>query len=109
MRFAFTEDQELFRQALAEMLEKECPHEVLAEAWASAAGRVPGLWEKLAEMGVVGLTTPEEGVAQTGKPPCGACLHRPQNILGWSGGVKPLQRSDRAKPGRKSLFHASEI
>ena len=60
MRFAFTEDQELFRQALAEMLEKECPHEVLAEAWASAGGRVPGLWDRLAEMGVVALTTPEE-------------------------------------------------
>jgi alkylation response protein AidB-like acyl-CoA dehydrogenase len=59
VRFAFTEDQELFRQALAEMLQKECPHEVLAEAWAGAGGRVPGLWDKLAEMGVVGLTTPE--------------------------------------------------
>ena len=56
MRFAFTEDQEMFREAIAEMLTKECTHEAVEAAWSGETGRVPGLWDKLAEMGIVGLT-----------------------------------------------------
>ncbi len=59
MRFGFSEDQELFRQTLSEMLAKECPHEALADAWETAAGTIPGLFGKLAEMGVLGLTVPD--------------------------------------------------
>jgi alkylation response protein AidB-like acyl-CoA dehydrogenase len=59
VRFAFTEEQLLFQQALAELLAKECPAEALAVAWRSEDGRVPGLWGKLAEMGVLGLLVPE--------------------------------------------------
>lgn len=60
MRFGFSEDQELFRETVAEMLEKECPHEALAGAWETDDGFVPGLWAKLAEMGVLGISVPEE-------------------------------------------------
>ena len=59
MRFAFSEDQRLFQQTLAELLANECGHETLAAAWETADGFVPGLWEKLAEMGIPGLTVPE--------------------------------------------------
>jgi alkylation response protein AidB-like acyl-CoA dehydrogenase len=59
MRFAFTEDQLLFKDTVADLLAKECPPEAVRWAWADDTGRRPELWAALAEMGVVGLTTPE--------------------------------------------------
>jgi alkylation response protein AidB-like acyl-CoA dehydrogenase len=59
VRFAFGEEQLAFQQALRELLAKECPAEAVAAAWESESGGVPGLWAKLAEMGVVGLCAPE--------------------------------------------------
>lgn len=58
MDFTFTDDQVAFRQAVAELLAKECTPERLREAWAGD-GRVPGLWDRLVEMGVIGLLVPE--------------------------------------------------
>src|SRR2546423_9476021 len=55
MRFAFTDDQTAFRDAVRELLEKECTPGHVREAWTNDAGRVPGLWEQLREMGVVGM------------------------------------------------------
>lgn len=60
MRFGFSEDQELFRDTLRELLGDECTHEALAGAWETEHGSVPGLWDKIAEMGLPGLTVPEE-------------------------------------------------
>lgn len=59
MHFAFTEDQLLFRDTVRELLTNECRPEQVRAAWESDAGRIPGLWAKLAEMGVIGLTAPE--------------------------------------------------
>jgi len=59
VKFAFSEDQRLLAETLSELLAAECSHEALAGAWESDAGRVPGLWERLAEMGVLGATVPE--------------------------------------------------
>jgi alkylation response protein AidB-like acyl-CoA dehydrogenase len=59
MRFAFTEDQLAFAEAVRDLLAKECPPESLRDAWVAESGRVPGLWSKLADMGVVGLLAPE--------------------------------------------------
>ena len=60
MRFQFTDDQLLFRDAVRELLEKECPPAHVRAMWESDTGRSPELWDKLAEMGVVGLTAPEQ-------------------------------------------------
>ncbi len=60
MRFAFTEDQLLFRDTVRDLLAKECPPEVVRAAWESAEGRSEELWSSLAEMGVIGLTIPED-------------------------------------------------
>lgn len=60
MRFAFTDDQLLFRDAVADLFAKECPPEAVRWAWADESGRRPELWATLAEMGVVGLTIPED-------------------------------------------------
>jgi alkylation response protein AidB-like acyl-CoA dehydrogenase len=60
VRFAFTDDQIAFRDAVRELLEKECTPAHVRDAWTGATGRVPGLWEKLADMGVVGMLAPED-------------------------------------------------
>ena len=60
MHFQFTGDQVLFRDAVRELLEKECPAAHVRAMWESASGRSPELWDKLVKMGVVGLTVPEE-------------------------------------------------
>jgi alkylation response protein AidB-like acyl-CoA dehydrogenase len=59
MHFAFTDDQLLFRDTVRDFLTNECKPEQVRAAWESDTGRIPGLWSKLAEMGVVGLTAPE--------------------------------------------------
>jgi len=60
VRFAFTDDQLLFRDAVADLFAKECPPDAVRAAWADESGRRPELWSTLAEMGVVGLTIPED-------------------------------------------------
>ena len=42
MRFAFSEDQRMFQETLAELLVNECGHETLASAWETKDGFVPG-------------------------------------------------------------------
>jgi len=59
MEFGFSEDQRLFQQTVADLLANECPHEAVAEAWKTESGQVPGLWEKLGELGILGATVPE--------------------------------------------------
>jgi alkylation response protein AidB-like acyl-CoA dehydrogenase len=59
MRFAFTDDQVAFRDAVRDLLEKECTAAHVRAAWTNDTGRVPGLWEQLRDMGVVGMLAPE--------------------------------------------------
>jgi len=61
MHFAFTEDQIAFRDAVRELLDKECTPAHLRRAWTNETGRIPGLWEQLVDMGVVGMLAPEAG------------------------------------------------
>ncbi|MFM8236306.1 MAG: acyl-CoA dehydrogenase family protein [Actinomycetota bacterium] len=59
MRFAFTEDQLALRDAVRDLLERECTPTHVRAAWANATGRVPGLWAHLEAMGVPALLVPE--------------------------------------------------
>ena len=59
MDFTFSDDQLLFRDAVRDLLTNECSPTAVRAAWESPDGRVPGLWQKLTDMGVVGLTAPE--------------------------------------------------
>jgi alkylation response protein AidB-like acyl-CoA dehydrogenase len=59
MRFAFTDDQLAFRDAVRTLLDKECTAAHVREAWTNDTGRVPGLWDQLVSMGVVGVLAPE--------------------------------------------------
>ena len=55
-----TSSQLEFRAQLRAFADKECTPADIREAWASALGWSPARWAALAEMGVVGLTVPEE-------------------------------------------------
>jgi len=57
MDFSFTEDQRLLQDGLREVLAGECGPGVVRQAWES--GAVPGLWQVLAEAGLVGATVEE--------------------------------------------------
>lgn len=59
MRFAFTDDQLAFRDAVRDLLEKECTPAHLRDAWTNSTGRIPGLWDKLDDMGVIAMLVPE--------------------------------------------------
>jgi len=60
MRFAFSDDQLLLQSTVREFLRKECTPEVVRALWASERGHDPALWQRLAELGVVGALVPEE-------------------------------------------------
>lgn len=59
MRFAFTDDQVAFRDTVRDFLAAECPASFVRAEATSRGDGWRGLWSKLAEMGVVGLTAPE--------------------------------------------------
>jgi alkylation response protein AidB-like acyl-CoA dehydrogenase len=59
MKFAFSDDQLAFRDAVRDLLEKECSATALRDAWTNETGRVPGLWDQLVEMGVVAMLVSE--------------------------------------------------
>lgn len=57
MKFEFTPEQLALRDAVRALLDKECSPEVVRAAW---EGRPNDAWRRLAEMGVVGMTAPDE-------------------------------------------------
>jgi Acyl-CoA dehydrogenases len=60
VEFAFTDDQLAFRDAVRDLLAKECPPSVVRSAWTNADGRSGGgAWRALGEMGVLGALVPE--------------------------------------------------
>src|SRR5262249_34349814 len=60
VHFAFSDDQIAFRDAVRELLDRECTAAHVRAAWTNATGRVPGLWNQLVEMGVVGMLVGED-------------------------------------------------
>ena len=60
MRFAFTEEQLLFRDSVRGLFETACPPTALRACWSNTDGTVPELWAKLAELGVTAMTVSEE-------------------------------------------------
>ncbi|HEX3982026.1 MAG TPA: acyl-CoA dehydrogenase [Acidimicrobiales bacterium] len=59
MQFAFTEQQTEFQEAVRHVLAKECTTEDLRVSFDHPAARTPR-WDTLTELGVVGLTVPED-------------------------------------------------
>ncbi len=53
MRFAFSDEQLAFRDAVRDLLEQHCTAAHVRDAWTNPTGRVPGLWKQLVDVGVV--------------------------------------------------------
>jgi alkylation response protein AidB-like acyl-CoA dehydrogenase len=58
VHFAFSDEQLELRDAVRDLLAKECPPARVREAWTNADGR-SGAWAALAAMGVPGMLAPE--------------------------------------------------
>jgi alkylation response protein AidB-like acyl-CoA dehydrogenase len=58
--FGFSEEQEMLRQSARALLEKECPSTVVRRLMEDERGCDSALWEKMAELGWMGLIIPEE-------------------------------------------------
>jgi hypothetical protein len=77
MRFAFSDEQLAFRDAVRDLLEKECSPTAVRVAWTNDTGRVDGLWLKLGEIGLfdegIGPTDAILAIEETGR----ACAPEP--------------------------------
>jgi alkylation response protein AidB-like acyl-CoA dehydrogenase len=60
MDFTFTEDQLLFQEEIKKFLVNEITPEKIRELWKTDSGRSAELWAQLAELGLTGMTVPEE-------------------------------------------------
>jgi alkylation response protein AidB-like acyl-CoA dehydrogenase len=60
MFFDFTDDQYQLRDGARDFFTGESPASHVRAMWDSETGRSPELWKKMAEVGFVGLTVPEE-------------------------------------------------
>jgi alkylation response protein AidB-like acyl-CoA dehydrogenase len=59
MHFAFAEEHLRFRDSVRGMLERVCPPSAVRAVWESEHAHDGGRWQKLAELGVLGLLVPE--------------------------------------------------
>lgn len=73
MRLQPDDDALAFAAAVRDLLANDCDAQALRDAWDRPDGRVPGLWKRLADMGVPGLVVPEDydgaGLDLTGAVP----------------------------------------
>lgn len=60
MDFTYTEDQLLFQESVHDFLVNEITPEKIRELWETESGRSDELWGQLAELGLTGMTVPEE-------------------------------------------------
>ncbi len=60
MDFTFSEDQLLFQESVRDFLVNEVTPERVRASWDSETGREDALWSQLAELGLNGMTVPEE-------------------------------------------------
>jgi alkylation response protein AidB-like acyl-CoA dehydrogenase len=60
MDFTFTEDQLLFQDSVRDFLVNEVSPERIRQSWETGSGRSDELWGQLAELGLTGMTVPEE-------------------------------------------------
>ena len=60
MDFTYSEDQLLFQESVRDFLVNEVTPEQIRELWETETGRSDALWSQLVELGLTGLTVPEE-------------------------------------------------
>ena len=60
MEFGLNEEQEMLKTMARDFLENECPKTYVREMMEDEVGHTPELWQKMAEVGWLGLIIPEE-------------------------------------------------
>ena len=60
MEFGLSERQQILKRTAREFLEAECPTALVRESEASEQGYSPDLWNKMADLGWLGLALPPE-------------------------------------------------
>ena len=60
MDFGLSEEQEMLKNSARDFLQKECPKQLVRELDESDKGYSPELWQKMAELGWMGLPFPEK-------------------------------------------------
>jgi alkylation response protein AidB-like acyl-CoA dehydrogenase len=60
MDFTFSEDQLLFQESVRDFLINEVTPEKIRAAWQTESGRSDALWQQFIELGLTGMTVPEE-------------------------------------------------
>lgn len=60
MEFSLSEEQEMLKTSARGFLEAECPESVVREVDRGYKGYLPALWDKIADLGWLGLIFPEE-------------------------------------------------
>ena len=60
MDFTFSEDQLLFQDSVRDFLVNEITPEAIRQTWETETGRSDELWGQLTELGLTGMTVPEE-------------------------------------------------
>ncbi len=60
MDFTFSEDQLLFQEGVRDFLTNEITPDKVRELWETESGRSEALWGQLTELGLTGLTVPED-------------------------------------------------
>ena len=60
MDFDFSEEQKLLRDTMRDLLRRSCTPADVRAAWDDPSGRSSQRWQKLGEVGILGVTTPED-------------------------------------------------
>lgn len=60
MDFSFSEEQEMLRKMARDFLTTECPKDFVRQMVKDETGYTPDLWQKMADLGWMGLIIPEE-------------------------------------------------
>ncbi len=60
MDFSYSEEQEMLRKIARDFLATECPRDTIRQMIREQTGHDPKLWQKMAELGWMGLVIPEE-------------------------------------------------
>jgi alkylation response protein AidB-like acyl-CoA dehydrogenase len=96
MRFAFEPEQLEFRDVARNLLEKECPPSAVRAAWDNDTGRVPGLWDRLVDLGLFELDELDSILVleETGR----ACVPEPV-VEAWALGRSDATLAITGSPG----------
>jgi len=63
MDIGFTEEQDMLRAAARRFLDSECPTTFVRACMATREATTDAFWQKLAEQGWLGISTPRNGAA----------------------------------------------